>query len=54
MIQAISKILPIPSKSNFTKTMQQETKLKKKINKLNETDVYTSFAEQLGLACKFN
>jgi hypothetical protein len=54
MIQAINKILPIPSKSNFTKTMQHESKLKKKIKKLNKTDVYTSFADQLEMACKFN
>lgn len=54
MIQAIGKILPIPNKSNFTKTMQHESKLKKKINKLNQTDVYTSFSDQLELACKFH
>ena len=54
MIQAISKILPIPSKLNFTKTMKHESKLKKKINKINQLNNCTSFADQLEMACKFD
>lgn len=46
MIQTISKILPVPSQSNFAKTLKQERKLKKKNGKAIDASGL-SFAEHM-------